>query len=295
MSKENQNPQTMYPRPPFPVPKKKKGKGSMELQPQPDHGEESYIGSGKLNGKVAVITGGDSGIGKAVAIAFAREGANIVLSYLDEKEEEDALTTATYIMAAGHSAVLVPGDIRSEKHCQKIVRKAVKEWGKIDILVNNAGFQMKRDGLQDIPSKEFVKTFETNVFSTFYLCKAAEPFIPPGGVIINTASVNAYHPTESLLAYAATKAAIQNFTANLSQLLLHAGKGIRVNCVAPGPVLTPLQPDSGMYNKDFGADTPMGRPAQPAEMAAAFVYLACSDSSYVSGATLEITGGSITL
>lgn len=293
---QQQNPEDKYPQPPFPKQKQEFPGTESAMRPQADHGQSSYKGSGKLKDKTAIITGGDSGIGKAVAIAFAREGADVVISYLDDMEDEDARDTAHYVEEAGRRCVLIKGDITSEKQCKKIVSTAVKEFGKIDILVNNAAFQMARKSLKDIPSSEWVHTFAVNIHSMFYLCKAAEPHMKPGSSIINTTSVNAYHPSDDLLPYAATKAAIQSFTANLSQILLNEGKGIRVNAVAPGPVWTPLIPATKWQDIDiFGDNTPVGRPGQPAEIAPSYVFLASEESSYISGATLPATGGRITI
>lgn len=288
-------PDTKYAVPPFPKQKQAPPGKEKDLKPLADHGEDSYKGSGKLMGKKAIITGGDSGIGKAIAIAFAREGADVLISYLSDEETKDAQDSAKYVEAAGQKAVLVKGDIRKESHCKKIVEKAVKEFGQIDILVNNAAFQMGREALADIPSEEWVKTFETNIHPMFYLSKAAEPYMKKGSNIINTTSVNAYNPTAVLLPYAATKGAIQNFTANLSQILLTAGKGIRVNAVAPGPIWTPLIPSTMPDPEKFGMDTPMGRPGQPVEVAPAYVFLASDEASYISGATIPVTGGRITI
>jgi NAD(P)-dependent dehydrogenase (short-subunit alcohol dehydrogenase family) len=288
-----QDPQEKYAQPPFPEQEQQVPGLEEEMQPKADHGEESYKGSGKLLGRKAIITGGDSGIGRAVAIAFAREGADVLISYLNE--DEDAKTTAKYVEDAGRKAVLLAGDISDEEHCKQIVQRAVDEFGQIDILVNNAAFQMARESLQDVPSEEWDKTFRTNIYSMFYLCKAAEPHMKPGSAIVNTTSVNAYKPTPVLLAYAATKGAIQNFTANLAQLL--AEKGIRVNCVAPGPIWTPLIPSTMPPDnvKSFGDYTPMKRPGQPAELAPIYVLLASQDSSYMSGATIPVTGGTPTI
>lgn len=293
---QQQNPEDKYPQPPFPQQKQEFPGTESAMRPQADHGQSSYKGSGKLKDKTAIITGGDSGIGKAVAIAFAREGADVVISYLDDMEDEDARDTAHYVEEAGRRCVLIKGDITSEKQCKKIVSTTVKEFGKIDILVNNAAFQMARKSLKDVPSSEWVHTFAVNIHSMFYLCKAAEPHMKPGSSIINTTSVNAYHPSDDLLPYAATKAAIQSFTANLSQILLNEGKGIRVNAVAPGPVWTPLIPATKWQDIDiFGDNTPVGRPGQPAEIAPSYVFLASEESSYISGATLPATGGRITI
>jgi NAD(P)-dependent dehydrogenase (short-subunit alcohol dehydrogenase family) len=290
-----QDPAQKYPVPPFPKQKQDPPGTEDAMQPLADHGEQSYKGSGKLLDRKAIITGGDSGIGRAVAIAFAREGADVLISYLDDVEDKDANETAKYVEECGRKALLVKGDIRSEEHCKMIVEKAVAAFGRIDILVNNAAFQMARESLQEIPSDEWQKTFDTNITPMFYLCKAAEPHMKPGSSIINTTSVNAYSPTPVLLPYAATKGAIQNFTANLSQILLEAGKGIRVNAVAPGPVWTPLIPSTMPEPEKFGQNKPMGRPGQPVEIAHAYVFLASDDASYISGATIPVTGGRITI
>jgi NAD(P)-dependent dehydrogenase (short-subunit alcohol dehydrogenase family) len=259
------------------------------MDPRPDHGEESYQGHSRLAGKKAIITGGDSGIGRAVAIAFAREGADVLIAYLNE--DEDAQDTARWIEKAGRTAVLVPGDIGSAEHCRSIVARAVEAFGRVDILVNNAAHQMTFEKLEDIPDAEWDATFRTNIHAMFYLAKAAVPHMPKGGAIINTTSVNADMPKQTLLPYATTKGAIQNFTGGLAQLL--AEKGIRVNCVAPGPVWTPLIPSTMPPDqvKEFGASYPMGRPAQPKELAPAYVMLATDEASYVSGATIAVTGG----
>ncbi|WP_181304168.1 SDR family oxidoreductase [Rufibacter sp. XAAS-G3-1] len=290
---KQQDPTEQYDRPPFQPQEQDVPGTEAELTPKADHGEESYKGCGKLTGRKAIITGGDSGIGRAVAIAFAREGADVLISYLNE--EEDARETARYVEEAGRKAVLVPGDISDEAHCKAIVQRAVDEFGQIDILVNNAAFQMARQSLQEIPSEEFDRTFKTNIYAMFYLCKAAEPHMKPGSTIVNTTSVNAYKPTPTLLAYAATKGAIQNFTANLAQML--AEKGIRVNCVAPGPIWTPLIPSTMPAEevKSFGQDVPLKRPGQPAELAAIYVLLASQDSSYMTGSTVQVTGGTPTI
>ncbi|MGM9478024.1 SDR family oxidoreductase [Pedobacter sp. GSP4] len=290
-----ENPADKYPLPPFPKQDQQPPGTEGELIPKADHGEKSYKGSGKLKGKKAVITGGDSGIGRAVAIAFAREGADVLISYLDDSEDEDAKITAGYVEDAGVKAVLVKGDIRKESHCREIIDTAISKLGGLDILVNNAAFQMARKNIQEISPEEWDRTFQTNITAMFYLCKAAEPHLKPGSSIINTTSVNAYSPSEQLLPYAATKGAIQNFSANLSQILLMDGKGIRVNAVAPGPIWTPLIPSTIPKHEEFGKDTPMGRAGQPAEVAPAYVYLASDDASYVAGATIPVTGGRITI
>jgi NAD(P)-dependent dehydrogenase (short-subunit alcohol dehydrogenase family) len=260
-----------------------------DMDPRPDHGEESYRGHGRLEGKKAIITGGDSGIGRAVAIAFAREGADVLIAYLNE--DEDATDTARWIEEAGRKAVLVAGDIGSAEHCRTVVAKAVEAFGGIDILINNAAHQMTFENLEDIPEEEWDTTFRTNIHAMFYLAKAAVPHMGEGGAIINTTSVNADLPKQTLLPYATTKGAIQNFTGGLAQLL--AKKGIRVNCVAPGPVWTPLIPSTMPPDqvKEFGASYPIGRPAQPKELAPAYVMLATDEASYISGATIAVTGG----
>ena len=277
------------PKPPFPDQQQPVPGTTAAMNPRPDHGEESYDGHGRLAGKKAIITGGDSGIGRAVAIAFAREGADVLISYLNE--DEDAQETARWIEKAGRKAVLVPGDIGSPQHCRTIVDNAVEAFGRIDILVNNAAHQMTFEKLEDIPDEEWDMTFRTNIHAMFYLSKAAVPHMGEGGAIINTTSVNADNPKQTLLPYATTKGAIQNFTGGLAQLL--AEKGIRVNCVAPGPVWTPLIPSTMPPDqvKEFGQAYPIGRPAQPRELAPAYVMLASDEASYVSGATIAVTGG----
>lgn len=289
----NPNPQEKYAKPPYPGQKQEVPGTEEELQPKADHGEKSYRGSGKLEGKKAIITGGDSGIGRAVAIAFSREGADVLISYLNE--DKDAEETAKYVEEAGQKAVLVKGDISEEEHCKKIIQQAVSEFGQIDILVNNAAFQMARESLEEIPSEEWDYTFRTNIHAMFYLCKAAKPHMKPGSTIVNTTSVNAYKPKPILLAYAATKGAIQNFTSSLGQLL--ADDGIRVNCVAPGPVWTPLIPATMPEEnvRSFGENTPLKRAAQPAELAPIYVLLASQDSSYMTGSTVQVTGGTPTI
>jgi len=262
-----------------------------EMQPEPDYGENTYRGSGRLEGRAAIITGGDSGIGRAVALAFAREGADVLISYLAE-EEPDADETARVVEDSGKRAVKMPGDIGEEAQCQRLVERAVSEFGKLDILVNNAAYQMYREGLQSISAEELEHTYRTNFFSMFYLCKAALPHMRPGSSIINTSSVDAYQPQPMLLDYASTKAAIANFTKGLAMEV--AQQGIRVNCVAPGPVWTPLIPATmpAEFVSQFGQqESPMGRAAQPAELAPAYVFLASQESSYVNGETLGVTGG----
>lgn len=258
---------------------------------RPDHGEESYRGSGRLTGRKAVITGGDSGIGRAVAIAFAREGADVLISYLPE-EESDAVDTAQWIEKAGRKAVRVPGDIRDEAHCRTIIDRARTGLGGIDILVNNAAYQMAQPGgITEITDEQFDRVMKTNLYAMFWLCRAAVPHLPAGSVVINTASVQAYQSSSALLDYATTKGGIVAFTKALAEDL--AEHGIRVNAVAPGPIWTPLIPATMPEKKvkSFGGDTPLGRAGQPAELAAAYVYFASHDSSYTTGEVLGITGG----
>jgi NAD(P)-dependent dehydrogenase (short-subunit alcohol dehydrogenase family) len=260
-----------------------------KMTPRPDCGEDSYRGAGRLEGKAAVITGGDSGIGRAVAIAYAREGADVLISYLSE--DEDAKDTARLIEQAGRKAVLVPGDVSRPQQCRDIIARAVSEFGKVDILVANAAYQMTRTSLEDIPDDEWDYTFATNVSAMFHLCKAAVPHMGPGSSIIGSSSVNSDMPSPTLAPYAATKAAIANLCASLAQLL--GERGIRVNSVAPGPIWTPLIPATMPPEKveSFGKDTPLGHPGQPAELAPVYVLLASGEGSYISGARIAVTGG----
>ncbi|OIJ42332.1 glucose 1-dehydrogenase [Massilia timonae] len=260
-----------------------------ELTPQADHGETSYRGSGRLQDKATVITGGDSGIGRAVALAFAREGADVLISYLDE--HDDAKETARLVEEAGRRAILVPGDIADRAHCRAIIDKAVAEFGRIDVLVNNAAFQMSHDSLDEIPDDEWDYTFKVNITAMFHLCKAAVKHMAPGSSIINTTSINSDNPKPTLLPYATTKGAIANFSAGLAQLL--ADKGIRVNSVAPGPIWTPLIPSTMPPEEveNFGSQVPMKRAGQPKEVAPVFVMLASDEASYISGARIAVTGG----
>ena len=287
----SQNPMEKGAKPPHPEQQQDVPGLESEMDPKPDYGESSYRGSGKLKGKAALITGGDSGIGRAVALAFAREGADILISYLNE--ESDAQETVRIVQKEGRKCIAVAGDIQEESHCKHLVELAVSEFGKVDILVNNAAFQMTRESLEEISSEEFDRTFKTNIYATFYLSKAAVPHMPKGGSIINTSSINAATPNPTLLPYAATKAAIANFTGGLAQLLVE--KGIRVNAVGAGPVWTPLIPSTMPTKKvkQFGEkESPMKRPAQPSELAPLYVLLASeNDSSYISGAYLPVTGG----
>jgi len=278
-----------YPEPPFSKQKQSMPGLTAAMNPIPDHGEESYKGSGRLKNRKAVITGADSGIGRAVAIAYAREGADVLISYLEE--HEDAEQTKEQVEAAGRKAVLMPGNIQDAAQCREIIRTAVSELGGIDILVNNAAHQASFKDIGDISDEEWDLTFRVNIHAMFYLTKAAVAHMKPGSAIINTASINSDKPNPTLLAYATTKGAIQNFTAGLAQML--AEKGIRANAVAPGPIWTPLIPSTLPEDavSDFGKQVPMKRPGQPAELATAFVMLADPLSSYVSGATIAVTGG----
>jgi len=259
------------------------------MEPRPDHGEESYRGSGKLTGKVALITGADSGIGKAVAIAYAREGADVAIAYLSE--DADAEDTAKWVREAGRKAVLLKGDVSDPQHCRDLVERTVEELGGLDVLVSNAAYQMTHESLEEIPDEEWDHTIATNLSAFFHLTKAAIPHLKPGSSIIGSSSVNSDMPSPTLLPYAATKAAIANMTASLAQLL--GEKGIRANSVAPGPIWTPLIPSTMPKEKvsQFGSDTPLGRAGQPAELAPVYVLLASDDGSYVSGARVAVTGG----
>jgi NAD(P)-dependent dehydrogenase (short-subunit alcohol dehydrogenase family) len=260
-----------------------------EMEPRPDHGEQSYVGHERLLDRATVITGGDSGIGRAVAIAFAREGADVLISYLDE--HDDARETARWVEEAGRTAILAAGDLADPAHCREVVAQAVDAFGRIDVLVNNAAFQRTYSSLEDIPDEEWDRHFQVNITAMFHLCKAAAPHMRPGTAIINTASVNVDQPKPTLLPYAATKGAIANFTAGLAQLL--ADRGIRANSVLPGPIWTPLIPSTMPADQveGFGADTPLGRPGQPAELAALYVLLASDEASYISGGEFPVTGG----
>ncbi|AHF76083.1 Short-chain dehydrogenase/reductase SDR [Sodalis praecaptivus] len=278
-----------YPFPPLPEQKQSLPGSFLAMDPRPDHGEDHYRGSGRLAGKKAIITGGDSGIGRAVAIAYAREGADVVIAYLDE--HEDAQDTARLVQEAGQQAVLVAGDITDAAHCREIVRQAVQSFGRIDILVNNAAFQQLREAVEDITDDEFDRTMKTNVYAMFHITKAALAHMPKGSAIINTASINADRPKAMFVAYTTTKAAIVGFTGSLATAL--AEKGIRCNSVAPGPIWTPLIPASMPVDqvKQFGGETPMKRAGQPAELAPVYVMLASEEASYISGANVAVTGG----
>jgi len=286
---ELKNPLDCYPVPPYSETSQEVPGTEEAMWTKPDHGETSYVGSGRLQGRKAIITGGDSGIGRAVAIAFAREGADVLIAYLDE--HNDAEETAALVREAGQDAVLVAGDISNEKHCAGIVEKAIEAFGGIDIIVNNAAFQMSRQSLQEVSAEEWDRTFRTNIYPLFYICKAAEIYLQPGSTVINTSSITAMKAPPELIAYSATKAGIANFTASLAQLW--AEKGIRVNAVAPGPVWTPLIPSTMPEEKvrQFGADVPLQRAGQPAELAPAYVLLASQESSYMTGSVIHVNGG----
>ena len=263
-----------------------------EMRQSPDFGEATYRGSGRLEGRKAVITGGDSGIGRAVALAFAREGADVAISYLED-EQRDADETARVVRDAGRTALQLPGDLQDEDYCRTLVDEAARELGGVDILVNNAAYQMARDGLAGISTAELERTFRTNILAMFHTCRAALEHMPPGATIINTTSIQAYQPDPMLLAYASTKAAIVNFTKGLAQETIE--RGIRVNAVAPGPIWTPLIPATMPEDKveGFGAEeSPAQRPGQPAELAPVYVFLASQESSYVNGEVIGVTGGS---
>lgn len=287
-----QNPKTQYPTSDA-IPKQSQPEPGLdeELIPQADHGEETYVGTGRLKGRRALITGGDSGIGRAVAIAFAREGADVALNYLPE-EASDAQVALDEIKKAGQKAIGIPGDITDEPTCLALVETAAHELGGIDILVNNAGKQVYIENIEDLSSEQFQKTFTTNVFAMFWITKAALPYMPEGASIINTTSIQSYQPSPGLLDYASTKGAITAFTKSLAKML--ADKGIRVNAVAPGPIWTPLQPSHGQPQEKlekFGSNTPLGRPGQPAEVAPAYVFLASQESSYITAEVIGVTGG----
>ena len=292
MPREMSNPQTKEagPKPPFPQGKQLAPGKDKQMSPQADHGEKSYVGNSRLRDKVAIITGADSGIGRAVAIAFAREGADLVLSFLPE-EEDDARETERWVNQAGRKLALVPGDVGKKRYCEKLVQTATNKFGRLDIVVNNAGYQRTYDDIAEVPEDEFEHTFRTNVFGTFFLSQAAAPLLPKGGSILNTCSIQAYEPSENLLAYAPTKAALVNLTKAMAKAL--AKKQIRVNGVAPGPVWTPLIPSTMPREKvkSFGKNTAFERPAQPAEMAPMYVFLASQDATYVTAEIYGATGG----
>ena len=281
----SQGPKPKYPQEPIDPP------GSIrEMTPKADHGEQTYRGLGRLEDRVALITGGDSGIGRAVAIAYAREGADVLISYLPE-EEQDAADTCSWIEKAERKAVGMAGDIQDERHCNALIDRAFEEFGRLDILVNNAAFQTTHETIEEFTTEEFDRTFRTNIYAMFWLCRAALPRMKPGSVILNTASIQGYDPSPALLAYAPTKAAIINFTKALSQMAME--QGVRVNAVAPGPVWTPLIPSTlpEDHVRRFGEDTQFGRAAQPVEIAPVFVFLASNEARVVTGEVYGATGG----
>ena len=284
------DPKAQAPKPEFPQKPIQPPGSDAEMTPRADHGEQSYKGLGRLIDRVALITGGDSGIGRAVAIAYAREGADVAISYMPE-EERDAQETAKWVEQAGRKVVRLPGDIQDERHCASMIDRMFDEFGRLDILVNNAAFQRTYDKIEDVPTEEFDRTFRTNVFAMFWLCRAALPRMKPGSTIINTASIQAFDPSPNLLAYAPTKAAIVSFTKALSQMAME--RSVRVNAVAPGPVWTPLIPSTMPEEKvkQFGKDTAFERPAQPVEIAPLFVFLASNESRFVTGEVYGATGG----
>ncbi|UFQ14166.1 MULTISPECIES: SDR family oxidoreductase [Streptomyces] len=284
-----QDPTTRHPQPDFPQQDQQPPGWTGAMDPPPDHGEESYRGSGLLKDRKALLTGGDSGIGRAVALAFAREGADVLFTHLPS-EAGDARETVRLVEEAGQRAIAVPCDIREEEQCRRLVERAVEEFGRIDVLVNNAAYQMSQpEGIGDISTEQFDQVVKTNLYGMFWLCKMAVPHIPAGGSIINTTSVQAYKPSPHLLDYAMTKGAIVTFTQGLAQMLVD--DGIRVNAVAPGPVWTPLIPATLPDTKEFGKQAPLGRPAQPAEMAPAYVFLASDHASFITAEIMNATGG----
>lgn len=284
------DPREMGPKPPFPQQPQTHPGSVRQMDPPADHGETSYEGTNKLRGRVAIITGGDSGIGRAVAIAFAKEGANVVISFLPE-EQADADDTAAVIEKAGGKVLTVTGDVREIETIDKMISAAKSRFGRLDIVVNNAGYQMSHDDIQELSPEELDHTFRTNVFATFLMSQAALRILPAGGVILNTTSIQAYEPSPQLVAYAATKAAILSMTKSLAKVA--SKQGVRVNAVAPGPVWTPLIPSTMPEEKvkNFGSNTAFGRPAQPIELAKVFVFLASDDAGYVSGEVYGATGG----
>ncbi len=287
----NQDPRSKYPRPPLPEQHQAEQPGDTdEMIPEPDHGEESYHGNGCLTGMRTLITGGDSGIGRAVAIAFAREGADVAVSYLPEEQNDADDTQAELAKSDGHY-VQVPGDLREEAHCVAAIKRTVSELGGLDVLVLNAGIQHRRDPNVAISRDQILEVFETNLVAPLILMREAAPHLQPGASVIVTASIQSFHPSPDLLDYAMTKAALVGFTRALAEQ--QGSRGVRVNAVAPGPIWTPLIPATGWTKKEihFGEDTPLGRPGQPAELAGAYVYLASEQASYVSGAVVPVTGG----
>ncbi|HEV2812278.1 MAG TPA: SDR family oxidoreductase [Solirubrobacteraceae bacterium] len=289
MSQQQEHPTHAHPTPPFPEQEQEPPGREAEMQPLADHGQDSYVGHGRLTDKVALITGADSGIGRAVALAFAREGADVLCSYLNE--DDDAAETKRLVEDAGRQCITVAGDIGDRAHCQALVERTADELGRIDVLVNNAAYQMSYESFLEIPPEEIDFVFRTNIIAMFHLCQAAVPRMEPGSTIINTTSIQAAQPSPELLHYATTKGAISTFTKGLAQEV--AEKGIRVNAVAPGPIWTPLVMMSfpGEKNAEFGGNTPLGRPGQPGELAPLYVFLASTDSQYISGEVIGATGG----
>ena len=283
------DPKEQGPKPPFDEPKQSPPGHSGEMRNKPDYGEQSYKGFGRLVGRKALITGADSGIGRAVALAYAREGADVVISYLNETE--DARETARLVQQAGRKAITAPGSITDAGHCKRLVERSFDELGGLDLLVNNAAYQMTHDSIEEFTDEEWDHTFRTNIYAMFYLCRASLPRMKKGGTIINTASVQAYQPSPTLLAYSTTKGAIVTFTKSLSALAIK--QGVRANAVAPGPIWTPLIPSTmpDKKVKEFGKNTLMERPAQPAELAPIYVFLASDESRYITGAIFDLTGG----
>jgi NAD(P)-dependent dehydrogenase (short-subunit alcohol dehydrogenase family) len=292
-TREAQDPKTAYPAPPFPKQQQEPPGTESGMRPRADHGEDSYRGAGRLQDKVALITGGDSGIGRAVAIAFAREGADVAINYLGKIEEEDARSTVELVEDADRTALQLPGDLRDPEQCEEIVRATRDKLGGLDLLVNNAAWQDCGDSLAKVTTDEWRRIFQTNIEAMFHLAKAAVPRMRKGGSIINTASIQAYAPSPRLLPYAATKGAIVTFTKALAKDPGVLDAGLRVNAVAPGPIWTPLIPSTSTpeHTAEFGKDTPLGRPGQPAEVAPLFVFLASNESSYITGEVIGITGG----
>jgi NAD(P)-dependent dehydrogenase (short-subunit alcohol dehydrogenase family) len=291
------DPRERFAKPPFPQ-KKQSGSGSAsELDPPAEYGEATYEGHGRLTGRVALITGGDSGIGRAVALCFAKEGADILFTFLegDADEQKDSEETVRLVEATGRKAVAYPGDIRQKAFCQALVNRTIEEFGRLDILVNNAAFQRTYAELGDIPEEEFDRTYRTNVYGTFFLTQAALPEMKPGGVVLNSCSIEAFEPKDQLAPYASTKAALVSLTKSFAKLCMKFG--VRVNGVAPGPVWTPLIPATMPEGevKSFGETTLFKRPAQPVEQAAVFVFLASDDASYVTGEIYGATGGKMPL
>jgi NAD(P)-dependent dehydrogenase (short-subunit alcohol dehydrogenase family) len=292
-TERHQDPKAQYPEPPFPKQQQEAPGTEDDLRPKADHGEDTYRGSGRLTDRVALITGADSGIGKAVAIAMAREGADVAISYLGGMEEPDAADTAAWVEKAGRRAIQLPGDIRDEEHCRSMVEETVGQLGNVDIVVNNAAWQKCGDRIEEMTTEEWRRIFATNIEAMFHISKAAIPRMREGGTIINTASIQAYSPSPELLPYSATKGAIVTFTKGLAQDPGVLERGLRVNAVAPGPIWTPLIPSTMPAEKaaKFGENTPLGRAGQPAELAPIYVFLASQESSYVTGEVIGVTGG----